>query len=170
MTQRDAGFYRDPWLWIASGLGPGFSPWAPGTMGSLAALLPYLALRHQHPGWLIAAIVGVFILGVIAANKIRSRIVEDDPGLMVLDEWVGQWITLLPALHWPLIGWQVMPLWLELLTGFALFRLFDILKPWPVSWVDREVKGGLGAMLDDALAGVYAAVGLCGVAWWWSHN
>jgi phosphatidylglycerophosphatase A len=160
--------YRDPWLWVASGLGSGFSPKAPGTVGSFVALLPYWLMRDLHAGWLFAAIVAVFIIGVIAANRIKRTIAEDDPGLMVLDEWVGQWITLSPVLWlFPAMGWTP-PLWFELLAGFALFRLFDILKPWPVSYVDREVKGGFGAMLDDALAGIYAAVALCGLAWCWS--
>lgn len=157
--------YRDPWVWIASGLGSGFSPNAPGTFGSLAALIPYFFLRDLHAGWLIGAIVGVFVIGVIAANKIKRTIAEDDPGLMVLDEWAGQWLTMLPAITLiPMYGWH-MPLWFELLAGFVLFRLFDILKPWPVSYVDREVKGGFGAMLDDVLAGVYAAAALIGVAY-----
>jgi len=165
MTRESPSRYRDPWLWIASGLGSGFSPKAPGTVGSLAALIPYFFLRDQHVAWLIGAIFGVFALGVVAANKIKRTITEDDPGLMVLDEWVGQWLTLLPAITlWPTFGWQ-LPLWVELAAGFALFRLFDILKPWPVSYVDREVKGGFGAMLDDALAGLYAAFALTGLAW-----
>ena len=74
-----------------------------------------------------------------------------DPSVVVWDEFVGQWIALAPLLLWPRnAGW--------IACGFILFRLFDIAKPWPVSWADRAVKGGLGVMLDDAIAGALAAL------------
>lgn len=165
MTPLPKDAYRNPWIWIASGLGSGLSPKAPGTFGSLAALIPYLWLR-AHPVWLASAMVLVFLLGMIAANQIRRIIPRDDPGLLVLDEWVGQWLTLAPVIWlWPALGLSAWPIWAELLGGFVLFRTFDILKPWPVSWADRELSGGFGAMLDDALAGVYAALSLTLVAW-----
>ena len=136
--------------WIACGFGSGLSPWAPGTTGSLAALLPWLALRDLEWPAYIALIALAFALGVWVSNVVIARLRIDDPGVVVWDEFVGQWIALLPLVvaprNWP---WVVV--------GFALFRLFDIWKPWPVSWADRRVKGGFGVMLDDVLAGVYAA-------------
>jgi len=136
--------------WIACGFGSGLSPWAPGTTGSLAALLPWLALRDLEWPAYIAVIALAFALGVWVSNVVIARLRIDDPGVVVWDEFVGQWIALLPLVvaprNWP---WVVV--------GFALFRLFDICKPWPVSWADRRVKGGFGVMLDDVLAGVYAA-------------
>jgi phosphatidylglycerophosphatase A len=80
----------------------------------------------------------------------RTRI--EDPGVVVWDEFVGQWIALVP---FTLL--EIDAEWIEVAIAFGLFRLFDIWKPWPVRWADRQVHGGLGAMLDDALAGLLAA-------------
>lgn len=139
---------RDPILLLAHGLGSGLAPKAPGTFGTLAAVLPWLLLAQLpisvYGGVvLLAAVAGVWLCDVAA-----KRMQRDDPGSIVWDEWVGLWIALagLP-LEWPWI-----------LAGFLLFRLFDILKPWPVGWLDRRYHGGLGIMLDDIAAGAMAAV------------
>lgn len=157
-TQRRA-VLGSPAGWIASGFGSGLSPVAPGTTGSLAALLPWLALR-ELPLWAhVAAIVLAFALGVWASNIVIGRLRIEDPGVIVWDEFVGQWIALMPLL-WIAHNWS----WI--VAGFALFRLFDVWKPWPVSWADRKVKGGFGVMLDDVLAGLYAAIALCLALGW----
>jgi phosphatidylglycerophosphatase A len=137
--------------WIAAGFGSGLSPLAPGTMGSLAALLPWLALRELP--WLLYVLVVVcaFALGVWACAWVVRTLRIDDPGFVVWDEFVGQWIALTP------LPWMVRAWWWPV-AAFALFRVFDIAKPWPVSWADRNVKGGFGVMFDDALAGFYAAL------------
>ena len=137
--------------WIASGFGSGFSPFASGTAGSAAALLPWWLMRELPMAWMLGIIVVAFALGVWASNVVIDRIQINDPGVIVWDEFVGQWIALLPLLVWP-------GHWLWIVAGFLLFRLFDIWKPWPCSWADRTVKGGFGVMLDDALAGIYAAL------------
>ncbi len=161
---------RHPWGWIASGFGSGLSPFAPGTTGSLAALLPYLLLRHYGPWAVASACVVVFVLGVFAANWVIARLGREDPGVVVMDEWAGLWITLLPATaYWPRVGFS-MPVWAELLIGFLLFRVLDIVKPWPASLADRKLHGGFGAMLDDALAGLYgAALMAFAVPWLWQR-
>jgi len=146
--------------WIACGLGSGLSPIAPGTAGSAAALLPWLALRGLAWPWYLVVIVAAFALGVWASAVAARRLGLADPGAIVWDEFVGQWIALAPLLAWPR-GWP----WI--LAGFLLFRLFDVWKPWPVSWADRNVSGGLGVMLDDVFAGVWAAL-LLAVALWWT--
>lgn len=137
--------------WIASGFGSGFSPFAPGTAGSAAALLPWLLMRELPIIAVLAVIALAFAIGIWASNQVIARLKISDPGVIVWDEFVGQWIALLPLLLWP-----AHELWL--LAGFLLFRVFDVIKPWPCSWADRHVKGGFGVMLDDALAGVYAAL------------
>lgn len=146
--------------WIASGFGSGLSRYAPGTAGSAAALVPWLGLRELPMLAVVVIIVLAFAVGVWASNVVIGRLRISDPGVIVWDEFVGQWITLLPLLIWPAH-------WVWMLVGFFLFRLFDVWKPWPCSWADRRVKGGFGVMLDDALAGVYAglalALGLVGV-------
>ena len=139
--------------WIACGFGSGLSPWAPGTAGSLAALLPWFAMRGlAWPAYTLVVVLA-FAIGVWASRVAIARLRIADPGCIVWDEFVGQWIALAPLLFFAHDGRWV-------LAGFALFRLFDVWKPWPVSWADRNIKGGFGVMLDDALAGVLAAFAL----------
>ena len=139
--------------WIACGFGSGLSPVAPGTAGSLAALIAWFALRELPWPLYLGVIAFAFAIGTWASNVAIARLRIADPGAVVVDEFVGQWLALLPLLvaHEPKSG-----LWL--LAGFALFRLFDVWKPWPVSWADRRVKSGFGVMLDDVVAGAYAAI------------
>ncbi len=136
--------------WIATGFGSGLAPVAPGTFGTLAALLPWLALRELPLPHYLAALALAFALGCWACGWAMRRLGVEDPGLVVWDEFVGLWIALAAAPA----GWPYA------LAGFALFRFFDIAKPWPVGWVDRRLSGGLGTMLDDALAGLYALAGV----------
>jgi phosphatidylglycerophosphatase A len=141
------GLLRHPAGWIGTGFGSGLFPRAPGTVGSLAALLPWwLFLRPLDPLWSLGVLVATSAIGVWSADWMIARTRIADPSVFVWDEFVGLWLALfLAPAGW---AWAV--------GGFALFRLFDIWKPWPVRWADREVHGGLGAMLDDVLAGVYA--------------
>jgi phosphatidylglycerophosphatase A len=137
--------------WIASGFGSGLSPVAPGTAGSAAALIPWFALRELS--WPLYALVLAlaFALGVWVSNFVIARLHIEDPGVIVWDEFVGQWIALAPLLWIARDGRWII-------AAFVLFRVFDVWKPWPVSWADRRVKGGLGVMLDDVIAGIYAAI------------
>ncbi|HBD18755.1 MAG TPA: phosphatidylglycerophosphatase A [Arenimonas sp.] len=138
---------KHPLGWLAAGFGSGFSPRAPGTVGSAAALLPWWFLMKDLPlPAYLAVLAAGFAIGCWAAHWVIRETKIEDPSLVVWDEFIGMWITLLAAPA----GWPWM------LAAFVLFRLFDIAKPWPVSWADRQLHGGFGAMLDDALAGVYA--------------
>ncbi|MEO7917144.1 MAG: phosphatidylglycerophosphatase A [Dokdonella sp.] len=142
--------------WIALGFGTGLSPVAPGTVGSVAAALLWLPLREIGPVGLLLTIIVATAIGVWASNVVIARLQIDDPGSIVWDEFVGQWITLLPLLIWPAHdGWIV--------AGFLLFRLFDIWKPGPIRWADDHIKDGLGVMADDVLAGVLAALAFAGL-------
>lgn len=142
--------------WIALGFGCGLSPVAPGTVGSVVAALLWLLLREFDPALIVLAIVAASGLGVWASNVAIALIGVDDPGSIVWDEFVGQWIALLPLLIWPLPdGWIVL--------GFGLFRLFDIWKPGPIRWADNHIKGGLGVMVDDVLAGIFAAAAFAAI-------
>ena len=98
-------------------------------------------------------LVLAFVLGVWACGWAVRTLKIADPSVVVWDEFVGQWIALAPLQQWPRNGWWIA-------CGFILFRLFDIAKPWPVSWADRKVPGGLGVMLDAVIAGVYAVLAL----------
>lgn len=135
--------------WIACGFGSGLTPKAQGTFGSLAAIVPWLLLRGLSvPAWL-GVIVVAFAIGVWACNVAGRIIGIEDHRSLVVDEFVGLWITLLPALVAP---------WWAVVAGFVLFRLFDVWKPWPIAWFDRRVKGGFGVMLDDVIAGIFAGI------------
>lgn len=142
--------------WIALGFGSGLSPVAPGTVGSAVAALIWLHLREVDPVLIVVLIVAASGLGVWASNVAIARIGVDDPGSIVWDEFVGQWIALLPLLVWPLGDWWIV-------IGFGLFRLFDIWKPGPIRWADNHIKGGLGVMVDDIVAGVFAAAAFAAI-------
>lgn len=142
---------RDPIYFTAFGFGLGFMPVAPGTYGTLLGVLIYL-INYFFIGInglalvLILAVLGVYICGKTALYLNHF----DHPGI-VWDEVVGFLITML-----------FVPFdFLYLALGFVLFRFFDILKPWPINLVDREIKGGIGIMLDDVLAGIFANLTLC---------
>jgi phosphatidylglycerophosphatase A len=139
---------RSPTLFLAFGFGSGLAPRAPGTMGTLAAIPIWLLMSQLAAPlyWflvLIAFVLGIYICGA-AAKQLQTH---DHPGI-VWDEFVGFWIVM-PFM--PAEGWS-------LLWGFVLFRFFDIVKPWPIGWLDKKVQGGLGIMLDDVVAAGYAAL------------
>jgi phosphatidylglycerophosphatase A len=147
--------------WLACGFGSGLAPVAQGTFGSAAAILPWLLLRHVSLPWNLVVIVIGFVVGVKACDIAGRALGVDDHRSLVWDEFIGQWIALLPALLAP---------WWVAVAGFVLFRFFDVLKPWPIRWLDRHVKGGLGVMLDDVLAGVFAAIVLWLLVNVWQHH
>ena len=139
------GFWHPASL-LATCLGTGLLPAAPGTWGSAAALpLAFAIVAWFGAVGLAIAAVLAFIAGWWAAHVYASAAGERDPGAVVIDEVVGQWLVLLAVPPEP--GYY--------LAAFAVFRLFDIAKPWPARRVERSVKGGLGVMLDDVVAGVY---------------
>lgn len=144
----------NPVHFLAFGFGSGLAPKAPGTCGTIAAIPFYLLLSHLSlPVYsiilLFASVAGVWLCGKTA----KDLGVHDHPGI-VWDEFCGYWFTMLAA---P-VGW----LWV--LLGFILFRLFDIWKPWPISFVDRRVPGGVGIMVDDLIAGLYSLIIIQGIS------
>ena len=136
----------DPVHLLALGLGSGLAPKAPGTAGTALAVLLYLPLITLP--WYLYLVLVVVLCGVgvwLCGESARRLGVHDHPAI-VWDEIVGFFVTMFLAPS----GW----VWI--LLGFVLFRLFDILKPWPIRWLDRQVKGGLGIMVDDLLAGLFS--------------
>ncbi|MCC7272780.1 MAG: phosphatidylglycerophosphatase A [Alphaproteobacteria bacterium] len=142
---------------VATCGGIGLLPRAPGTWGSLAALPVGVALLLVGgPVALAAAALVVLVAGAVATDRLLAAGADEDPSYVVADEVGGQWLALLPATF-------------DLATctaAFLLFRAFDIAKPWPIGWIDRRCGGGTGAMLDDAVAGLAAALVLFGVLRW----
>ena len=148
-----------PEHFIAFGFGAGLATTAPGTFGTLVGIPFFLAMSFLPWPAYVAATALLFVFGCwVCGASSRLLQVHDYPGF-VFDEIVGfliACIPLLPGLQGP--DW---PLVFGLVAAFALFRLFDILKPWPIRLLDRHVDGGFGIMVDDALAGAVAA----GVLW-----
>jgi phosphatidylglycerophosphatase A len=141
---------RDPVQLLALGFGSGLVPVAPGTAGSLIGLTAAI-LAAQCGAWIAAAITTVVVVaGVWICGESARRLGVHDHPAIVWDEIAGMMITMLAAPR----GWG----WAAL--GFALFRLFDIAKPWPIREIDHGMGGGAGIMLDDVLAGILAALGL----------
>lgn len=139
---------RDPAIWLATWFGLGYFSPGPGTWGSLGAL-PFSIIIFSFLGLegLALATVFLFFVGWWAAARFAFQSGEKDSKMIVIDEVVGQWIAVTPAL--------LAPHWIVL--SFVLFRIFDVVKPWPISVIDREIKTSFGVMADDVAAGLMAA-------------
>jgi phosphatidylglycerophosphatase A len=149
-------------LALATSLGVGYVPFAPGTFGSASGLLFWWLLPHSATIQL-AAIVVAFAVGSWSGTVAERHFGATDPGPVVLDEVMGMWITLLLN---P-VGWQ------GAVIGFFLFRFFDVVKPYPANRLER-LPGGVGVMADDGMAAIYSNVALrlvilvAGRVWHWS--
>ena len=138
---------RNPVHFLAFGFGSGLSPKAPGTMGTLAAIpVWWLSSQTGMAGYVVITVLIVAVGPWLCGRTSRDLGVHDHGGI-VWDEIAGFLLTM-TALP---VTWQ----WC--LAGFVLFRIFDILKPWPIGWLDRRIHGGTGIMVDDLVAGIYAA-------------
>jgi phosphatidylglycerophosphatase A len=147
---------RNPVHLLAFGLGSGCAPKAPGTFGTLAAI-PFWWLFLQDVPLIpyLCVLIAGFAFGVYLCEQTSKDLGVHDHGGIVWDEWVGLWITYI-----------ALPVGIEwILIGFALFRFFDILKPWPIKWLDEKVHGGFGIMIDDVLAGIFALMCVQGLAY-----
>ncbi|MEN8231372.1 MAG: phosphatidylglycerophosphatase A [Thermodesulfobacteriota bacterium] len=133
---------------IATGFYSGYLPKAPGTWGSLVGLLLFFLLHTLSLEIYLAVVAGIFVVGTFAAGEAEKIMDHKDPGLVVIDEIVGILITMIAIPATPL----------AMALGFVLFRIFDIFKPFPISFVDQRFHGGLGIMLDDIVAGIYSLV------------
>lgn len=146
---------------IGTVMGVGYIRPAPGTWGSLVAL-PWAWLLHVLGGFplLVLGVIIAFFKGWWATKEMTQGSDDHDPSEIVVDEVVGQWIALLPLSYaaWSM-GLNTLDMWPGWIAAFALFRLFDILKPGPVGWADRR-GDPLGVMLDDVIAGIFAALGV----------
>ncbi len=140
--------WRNPVHFAAFGFGSGAAPVAPGTFGTLMAVALYLLLPAMSPPSYAAFVLASFVLGIWVCGRTAQDIGVHDHGGIVWDEFTGYWLTMFMA----------PPGWIWIVLGFVLFRLFDIVKPWPIRWLDRNVDGGLGVMIDDVLAGLMALV------------
>lgn len=140
---------------LATGCYVGKIRWAPGTWGSLAALLPWLLIKDLPFASYLLVLIVVFVVGFFVCGSAEKILDSPDAGCIVIDEILGMFITLALAPVHP-AAWAL---------GFVLFRIFDILKPFPACWFDQNIHGGIGIMMDDVIAGLYAFA--CLQLLWW---
>ena len=144
----NARVWSNPIHLLAFGFGSGLAAKAPGTFGTLVGLLLFLPLAMLPWYGYVLMLLVTTAAGIWICGRTADDLGIHDHGGIVWDEFVGLWITLF-----------MVPMdWRWILAGFALFRLLDILKPWPIKWPDKQVEGGLRFMLDDVLAGIMAAL------------
>jgi phosphatidylglycerophosphatase A len=139
---------KRPVCFLGLGFGSGLAPKAPGTFGTLAALPIYYLMQSLSVFTYIALTVLAFVIGIWICQKSADWLQKEDPSSVVWDEIVGYLVAMTAA---P-VGWVWM------LIGFILFRVFDIWKPWPIRWFDKNMHGGLGIMVDDVVAGLLVFV------------
>jgi phosphatidylglycerophosphatase A len=145
-TPLPPGFWKNPVHLLALGFGTGYVPNLPGTAGTLVGVLLYFFMQPLNVMIYLLVTLALFSTGIWLCGKTASHLGVHDHSSIVWDEIVGYLVTMIMSPT----GWYWMVL------GFILFRLFDICKPWPVSWADKRVAGGLGIMLDDLIAAIYA--------------
>ena len=147
--------FTNPVQFLAFGFGSGLSPFAPGTAGTLMAIPLYCVMV----GWGLllysVVVVAAALLGFWICGSASRELGVHDHGGIVWDEFVGFWITM----------WAVPFDWLWVIIGFFVFRAFDVVKPWPINWVDKKVEGGVGIMADDILAGIMSCATLHLAMW-----
>ncbi len=136
--------FSHPVNFLSLGFGSGLSTVAPGTAGTLVAIPLYYLLQGFSLGTYLGVTLVVTLLGIWFCDVTAKVLGVHDHSGIVWDEIAGYLITMIAAPS----GWS----WI--ITGFLLFRFFDVLKPWPIGWLDRQVHGGLGIMLDDVVAGL----------------
>jgi phosphatidylglycerophosphatase A len=142
---------KHPTHLLAFGFGAGLSPKAPGTAGTLIAIPIYLALSQLSLLLYLTVLIVIIIAGIWICDRTAKYLGVHDHSGIVWDEIAGFLITMIAI---PLTWWNI-------LLAFALFRFFDIVKPWPIRWLDRHVQGGFGIMLDDIVAGMFTWAILC---------
>jgi phosphatidylglycerophosphatase A len=140
--------FTDPVHFLAFGFGSGLAPFAPGTAGTLAVIPIYLLMQPLNLLQYGVLLGVICIIGIWICGESSRRLGVHDHGGIVWDEFAGYLITM----------FAVPFAWQWIIIGFLLFRLFDIWKPWPIRYIDKQLTGGLGIMLDDILAGIFAAI------------
>lgn len=137
---------RHPLMLLALGFGTGLAPKAPGTFGTLAGVALFIPLGYLPGVAYLATVAVLLVAGITICGTAAARLGTHDHPAIVWDEVVGYLVTMMALPHsWP---------WMA--AGFVAFRFFDIWKPWPIGLLDRRIHGGLGIMLDDVVAGIFA--------------
>ncbi len=148
-----------PWHFLSFGFGSGYSPWAPGTAGTAAAIPIFYFMANLSSQIYLLLVLAMLLLGFYVCGYTTRAMGKHDHSAIVWDEIVGYLITMFSIPH----SWQWM------LVGFFVFRFFDVLKPWPINVIDRRIEGGVGIMLDDVLAGVYGLMVMQGFLYYFGR-
>ena len=146
---------KDPVVLIAAGFGSGLAPKAPGTAGTVAAVPLFMLMQPLPLVTYLLITICLFIVGIWICAYTAEKLGEHDHPSIVIDEIVGYLITMIAAPAG----------WFPVVFGFILFRLLDAIKPWPISWFDRNLNGGLGIMFDDVVAGIIAMAVIQGLVY-----
>ncbi len=155
VTATQPRVFSSPVQFLAFGFGSGLMPKGPGTAGTLMAVPLFLLMADWGLPLYTTVVFVTAILGVWICGVASRQLGVHDHGGIVWDEFVGYWITM----------WAVPVSWLWIIAGFVVFRVFDILKPWPISVLDKKVGGGFGIMIDDVVAGIMACITLHLAMW-----
>jgi phosphatidylglycerophosphatase A len=139
---------RDPVHFLAFGFGAGLAPFAPGTFGSAVGIVAAWWLLELALPWRVGVVLAVIAAGIFICGESARRLGRHDDQRIVLDEIAGVLLTSLAVMERSFFALALV---------FVFFRIFDILKPWPIRDVDHSLKGGLGIMLDDLIAALFAA-------------
>lgn len=146
---------KTPTQFFATGFGSGCAPVAPGTFGTLASIPFWVALSFLSVPTYAAVVSITFVFGCLVSEQASRELGVHDHGGIVIDEFVGFFITMF------LVPLSIV----NIVLGFIVFRIFDVLKPWPIKWVDQKMKGGVGIMVDDVLAGFMSLISMHIVLW-----
>jgi len=142
--------FKYPSLFISTGFGIGLAPIAPGTFGSILGIIIFLFISHLYLSnfWMIIILLAIFVISQISISLTLKKIDKEDPQEVVIDEVLGMMITLMVT--------PPDPKWL--IAAFLIFRIADIIKPWPASYFDTNYKNALGIILDDVFAAIYSII------------
>ena len=145
---------KNPYHFIASLGGIGLIPFAPGTFGSIFAWVIFIVLSHFMNMFVLTLIAIFFAIWI--CDKAIKNLIEKDHKSIVIDELVGMWIALIPVIY---IAYNQKERIIYAILAILLFRIFDILKPYPISYFDKKLKNGFGIVLDDCIAGIFSGIG-----------
>jgi len=145
---------KNPYHFIASLGGIGLIPFAPGTFGSIFAWVIFIVLSHFINMFVLTLIAIFFAIWI--CDKAIKNLIEKDHKSIVIDELVGMWIALIPVIY---IAYNQKERIIYAILAILLFRIFDILKPYPISYFDKKLKNGFGIVLDDCIAGIFSGIG-----------
>ena len=145
---------KNPIHFLATLGGIGLAPFAPGTAGSIFGWILFIVLSH-YIDFILGLLAAVAVLAILISSEASKNLVEKDHKSIVIDEFTGIWLAMVPVLYIASTQYERI---LYAVLALIFFRIFDIFKPYPISYIDKNLKNGFGIVLDDIVAGIYAAI------------